>query len=249
MKRTILITIVILLTQIEGFGQSFTITYEKELKPDVTGQLDMIKKKDPALAEQLKKQLEERIIIKTGILLHDSGISTYQEDTKEERDDENLNLESSQSNANINVMSIKSGGGALLYKDIENRLYLKSTSIMNKKFLVRDTLAKFNWNLTNEMKTVGNFACKKATAIYNDSEITAWYAPSIPIKDGPDEYCGLPGLIIELTDDNTTYNALSVKETLDISIIKPFKGKKVNKAEYQKLKEERVDALKQQFKN
>lgn len=249
MKRLILITTIILLAEIQGFAQSYTITYEKQLKPDVSGQLDVVKKKDPALAEQLKKQLEERVIIKTGVLLYNNGISTYQENDEAKENDETLKIESPQSNANINVKSIKSEGGALLYKDIRDSLYLKSTSIMGKKFLIKDVLERYNWNLTNETKTIGNFACKKAIAFHKDEEITAWYTPSIPIGGGPDEYYGLPGLIIELTNGNTTYNALSVQETPDISLTKPSKGKEATKATYQKLKQDRMDALKQQFKN
>ena len=29
---------------------------------------------------------------------------------------------------------------------------------------------------------------------------TAWYTPQIPVSNGPDDYQGLPGLILEIND-------------------------------------------------
>ena len=36
------------------------------------------------------------------------------------------------------------------------------------------------------------------------SDIVAWYSPQIPISQGPLEYWGLPGLILEVNVGNTT---------------------------------------------
>ena len=35
-------------------------------------------------------------------------------------------------------------------------------------------------------------------------EVTAWYTPQIPVSQGPGEFWGLPGLILEINDDKTT---------------------------------------------
>ena len=34
-------------------------------------------------------------------------------------------------------------------------------------------------------------------------DIVAWYTPQIPVSHGPAEFGGLPGLILELTTDET----------------------------------------------
>jgi GLPGLI family protein len=64
--------------------------------------------------------------------------------------------------------------------------------------------------------------------------ITAWYTPEIPINQGPENYWGLPGLILEVNDGRTTILCskivLNVKEK---TIIKaPAKGKVVSQKEY-----------------
>lgn len=64
--------------------------------------------------------------------------------------------------------------------------------------------------------------------------ITAWYAPEIPINQGPEGYWGLPGLILEVNDGKTTILCskivLNTKEKAEIKA--PNNGKQVTQAEY-----------------
>ena len=57
--------------------------------------------------------------------------------------------------------------------------------------------------------------------------ITAWYAPEIPINQGPENYWGLPGLIMEVSDGKTiilcSKVVLNAKEK--VAIKAPTKGK------------------------
>ena len=246
MRKIVLLTAALMIAQNFLFAQSYIVTYEKEQKASLKGQLSLIK--DPVL----RKQLESRVIITPYQLLHKDGVSNYtvKEENENKVDDKNLALESLQSKANVRVVQVGANkASSVVYKDIANRVYLKSSNLAGKSFLIKDKLVDYHWKLSEETKTVGNYVCKKATTVYNDIAITAWYAPSIPINDGPDEYYGLPGLIIELTEGNITYNALSIQETADISIVKPGKGKEITKAEYQELKKDRIEAIKRQFNN
>lgn len=65
-------------------------------------------------------------------------------------------------------------------------------------------------------------------------EIVAWYTPQIPINQGPDDYWGLPGLILEVNADRTTILCTKIvmnpEEKEDIE--KPEKGEEVTQAEY-----------------
>lgn len=67
-----------------------------------------------------------------------------------------------------------------------------------------------------------------------DKTITAWYTPEVPVSQGPENYYGLPGLILEVTDGVTTILCskvvLNPKEKAEI---KPLtKGQKVTQAEF-----------------
>lgn len=237
----------LLLVQNIVSSQNYSITYEKERKPNiVNGQLDKIK--DPELIKRLKAQLvkvSQYELLHTGINSMFSAVENSKAKT-----DESFELTGLNTNANVNVIRMGSAtDDAVLYKDFENKLFLKTENIIGKDFLIKDTLPDYDWNISDETKTIGEFICKKALTLHNDKTIVAWYAPSVPLQNGPDEYHGLPGLIIELEDGNTTYRALNIKETTKLTLTKPTKGKEITSDDYQKLKVERIEDLKQQFKN
>ncbi|MGI9531088.1 GLPGLI family protein [Lutimonas sp.] len=67
------------------------------------------------------------------------------------------------------------------------------------------------------------------------SEIVAWYSPQIPLSQGPLEYWGLPGLILEVNVGNTTIlcSKIVMNPGEKSKIEAPDKGKEVTKKEYQ----------------
>ena len=64
--------------------------------------------------------------------------------------------------------------------------------------------------------------------------ITAWYTPEIPVSQGPENYWGLPGLILEANDGKTTILCskvvLNPKEKTTIKA--PTNGKVISQKEY-----------------
>lgn len=64
--------------------------------------------------------------------------------------------------------------------------------------------------------------------------VTAWYTPEIPVNQGPENYWGLPGLILEVNDGKTVILCskivLNAKEKVEIKPSK--KGKVVSQKEY-----------------
>ncbi len=59
----------------------------------------------------------------------------------------------------------------------------------------------FDWQLTNAQDTIAGLLCYQATTTYGGRHYTAWYAPEVPISDGPYVFCGLPGLIVQIADE------------------------------------------------
>ncbi|WP_366944332.1 GLPGLI family protein [uncultured Formosa sp.] len=83
---------------------------------------------------------------------------------------------------------------------------------------IKDHIPSFNWILQNETQTILGYTCKKATAErimgVRKQHITAWYTEDIPINDGPKDFNGLPGLILQV---NTNNNVLIKFEKLKYS--------------------------------
>ena len=87
--------------------------------------------------------------------------------------------------------------------------------------------------------------------IPEEIEVTAWFTPQIPVSNGPGEFAGLPGLILELNVYRTTLLCSKiVMNPKDAENIEPpTKGKEVTRAEYVKIVKEKTDEMRENFRN
>jgi GLPGLI family protein len=69
-----------------------------------------------------------------------------------------------------------------------------------------------------------------------ETELVVWYAENIPVSVGPDNYSGLPGVIMEMDLDNgatvTTAVEVSAKYPKK-ELVQPTKGEKMTRAQFQ----------------
>lgn len=110
--------------------------------------------------------------------------------------------------------------------------------------LIKNIHKKLDWEITTESKLIDGYLCYKA--IYFDKfinrkgvntsiPIVAWFAPSLPYGFGPKYFNGLPGLILELNDRETTFYATSIKISKDKELVIELpKGKIVSQEQYTK---------------
>jgi len=209
----------------------------------------------------MKKQFE-----KTYLLNFNKEESLYKEDEQ---------LESPQAGGMMVVM-VDTGGSDILYKNTKEGQFTSQNEVFGKIFLVEDEIEKRDWVLTNETKNIGEYTCYKATmtreqpvvvsriSVNGDNDVdeddeeepemetitvTAWYAPEIPINNGPARYQGLPGLILEINDGSLSLLCskivLNTKDKVDIS--KPTKGKKVNQEKFDEIMEKKMEEMRQRY--
>lgn len=72
-------------------------------------------------------------------------------------------------------------------------------------FLLKDNPTQ-NWKVHKETKTLGNLKLQKATTSWSGRNWEAWFASEIPFQEGPHKFSGLPGLIVELSDDKDNFD-------------------------------------------
>jgi GLPGLI family protein len=81
--------------------------------------------------------------------------------------------------------------------------------------------------------------------------VTAWYSPEIPVNQGPENYWGLPGLILEVNDGKTTILCskivLNAKEKTEIKA--PTAGKVVSQKEYDETVVKKMEEMRAMNKN
>lgn len=67
------------------------------------------------------------------------------------------------------------------------------------------------WKLLDEKKKVGQYTLQKATTTWGGRKWIAWFTPEIPFQEGPYKFHGLPGLIMEISDDKENYSFKVIK--------------------------------------
>ncbi len=102
------------------------------------------------------------------------------------------------------------------------------------RFYISDT-EKLEWTLINDsIKKIDKFTCKLATTNFKGRNYFAWYTTEIPMHYGPYKFNGLPGLILEVYDQQMHYHfqLLSIKkiESL-VNYTETKKYKKITKQE------------------
>lgn len=249
-------------------GQEFTgkATYKTSRKSSF--KIDTEKNK--GMSEDMQKQIQERLQKmnqKTYILSFDKNSSTYKQQAKLNAPQPNLN------GGMMRVVSIGGGSGEndVYYKNLKKQRFSEKTEIMGKSFLIKDELPKYEWELSSETKNIGNYVCYKATfsrevenknismvngetkeeIVKKTVVTTAWYTPQIPVSNGPDNFQGLPGLILEINDGTNlivcTEIVLNPSEKIKIS--KPEKGKVVSQKEFDEIQEKKSKEMMERFKS
>jgi GLPGLI family protein len=72
--------------------------------------------------------------------------------------------------------------------------------ISNNDYLCEDPLGTLSWEITSDTATVLNYNCQKAKLHFRGRDYEAWFAPEIPVNDGPWKFISLPGLILKVKD-------------------------------------------------
>jgi GLPGLI family protein len=211
------------------------------------------------MMEMMKKQFE-----KTFILSFNKSESIYKEEESLEAP--------TPSGGGMQFVMVNSGGADILYKNVKEERFTNQNDVFGKIFLIKDKLNKTDWKLESETKNIGDYTCFKATttreqekrvgviSINRDKDldkkedkepemetvtITAWYTPQIPITNGPGNYHGLPGLILEVNDGSETVicSKIVLNPHESISISEPKKGKVVNQKEFDEIMEKKMKEM------
>lgn len=141
-------------------------------------------------------------------------------------------------------------------KQIGNYTCFKATAVVKvsesdfRNFRPRNNNAK---EAEKKSETVKDTTKAKKTNFTDDWEmpkentITAWYCPEIPVNQGPENYWGLPGLILEVNDGKTVILCsklvLNSKEKVEIKPVS--KGKVVTQKEYDEIVKKKMEEMRE----
>lgn len=162
------------------------------------------------------------------------------------------------------------------YKNIKSKEILIDQEFFGKQFLIKDDLNPIEWVMGKESKQIGQYMVFKATATVPDTsfdissfrrpnggednkeeekqertvDVVAWYTLQVPVNQGPDNYWGLPGLILEVNAGDTTILCTKIvmnskdKDNID----KPAKGDVVTQEEYTKITTQKMEEMRSNWR-
>ena len=119
----------------------------------------------------------------------------------------------------LRLRKILSFGGKYVETSLNDDEIYESRESMGANFSIRTKISDYKWNITNETKLIDNYSCLKATCQIKgrgkggaviDKEVVAFFCPELNYQFGPREFCGLPGLILEVVVDNSVIGIESI---------------------------------------
>ena len=224
------------------------------------------KKVDPAFEKALQEALKEASE-KSYLLTFNKSECIYEQEQQLEKP------KAASGEMQISVSFSSSEGRK--YINAKNKTSSIEDAILGKEFIIVENIEKPDWKLVDETKKIGDYTCFKAkltipvsdkqkkeyeeflkkeeikSSLFKMEEpkekiITAWYTPEIPASFGPNNYWGLPGLILEINEPETiilcSKVVLNTKEKATIKV--PNNGTKVSQKEFDAIQKKKYDSMK-----
>lgn len=132
-----------------------------------------------------------------------------------------------------------------VYQDFSQGLTTMTRGIFENQYLVKDSIKQFQWKITGEVRDIAGFECKKALAKINDSVVVvAFYADQILVKGGPENFNGLPGMILGLAVPRLALTLFATKLELITSNLMPKLPSKPKYVKYSQIAQDVEKGLK-----
>lgn len=148
-------------------------------------------------------------------------------------------------------MGMRFGGGRanrVVYKDLAKDTMIDSRDFMQKQFLITGPPSPRKWKIGKKQKVILGYNCMEAS--FRQDSVTsmiAWFTPQLPVSNGPSDYQGLPGMIlqVDVNDGLRMVTATEIKlDSVDTTVIvAPNKGKEVTPEEFEKIREEKMKEM------
>jgi len=134
------------------------------------------------------------------------------------------------------------------YLDRDENMITQLKEFMGKKYIIKQETNRLPWKLEDETRKIQGYICKKAFYTdENEKEITAWYTEAIRVPIGPENFFGLPGLILEIainTDDMIiTADKIDLRALKKNELKEPKSGQEITDGEYRAMVEEQMEKM------
>ena len=237
LSKSILVAIVFTVIGFQAMAQENLlgkVTYQKKEVFEIKGLEDLPENMKTMMPTDRKTNHE---------LLFSNEASLYQNAKNVDND---VNISQDMGGGNEVQIQIKEPE-SYLYFNYEKKEIVEETEFMSRRFLITTPTDTVKWQIVGNQKEIAGYKCIEAKLVGSDEGLKAWFTPEIPVSTGPDNYTGLPGLILGLSTEkgDLVIEATSIEMgNIDPKEIKkPKKGKKVSHTEFAKIRAEKMKEM------
>ena len=252
MKKVLLLTTILASLAAQAQLKEGRIVYERSVQLPVR-----MFNADPNIAAQLPKSRTEQFEL---LFANNQSLWQYLPSASAE--------EGGSFSGNGVVFRFATGTNDVTYCNFDKGTRIDQREIMERNFVVLDSLRREEWKLTEETKTILTYTARKAIGkriskriqismengemkrqpVTDTSVVIAWFSTDIPVPVGPGaEMQGqLPGAVLEVDINNgqTVIKAVEVSPKVNAGKIKePKDGKKLTAAEFAKEREKLMEEM------
>lgn len=169
---------------------------------------------------------------------YSKGFPVYDENGKSRTEKDTITY-NSEFNSFINsIKNKKNTSQSITLREQQSNISktLVNIDYAQKDYIVIDTFSKLgNWIIHKDTLRIMKFKCQKAIVNFQSDTYTAWFTTELPYSSGPENFFGLPGLILKVSNENHTvgYEALEVKMPYENAIPNFIEiGKTISRSEW-----------------
>jgi len=138
----------------------------------------------------------------------EKGISRFYSDNRRRMDSivESLMKNGGPTRIDPNTMSdnglSSSGDSKEIFKNYPAGKITVTDLIASSDFLYEEDRPTFQWQIEPDTREILSYTCQKAVTDFRGRHYEVWFAPDLPLNDGPWKFSGLPGLILAAEDSD-----------------------------------------------
>lgn len=130
-------------------------------------------------------------------------------------EDKTLFQKGEESDVKIPFFDDEQSSEDIIFTDLKQGIFSKKQAVFDETFLINDSIRNVKWQMTNEIRDIAGFECRKAVSIILDSVyIIAYYTDQITVEGGPLSYCRLPGMILGIAIPRANMSIFATKVEL-----------------------------------
>lgn len=152
-----------------------------------------------------------------------SGVSRFYSYSNYYRDSLITSLVNAGSLDFSSVGDVKGGTSVQIFKNWSKTGRMTMIDKMLDWFEVEEAVPDFGWKVCDEWKEMLGYRVRRAECSFRGRDYVAWFAPELPVSEGPWKFCGLPGLVMHVYDTECQYVYMmtGIRQVPDLPVMIP----------------------------